>query len=655
MTAGYDYAMKHGGRIAEFASNANRPTDGLMTSPKQNGTELFDLQKSSTDAASVGSVALPEVAGTPLTLQMDQPIAGSNDFLQRLCALEESRAADDSRLRDENEQLRLRERDAREELLVLRTKEAFQAEFKAMVAEKDRCLAALREEHSRELGAAQASHRQELAQLRAELRNEREVRYHLASQERKATAEGVTELKRALDKERDAGAETTRALQAEIAQLRQAMSSAQQDAAHKGTTTPTLPDVTPASSVVWAVLRQALEVGADSHPCGAAAHHSAEARREAARKLVQNHERVLADVCNASETHHIDGVERLTQQHLHRVPPEHHQHVEGFLIEVARRLLGAGSQLEPRLSTTAPEVPLRVWVQAADFLDGRLQRTADQMPGRAPDLSEAAAAAMVDIMAEVAERAGAWLALNKLLQGGAAGEAEGVMAAHPRAAREEAARKLIQNHVAVRMDITNPATLAISGGKLTQARSLIRLPPEDANFVDEFLREVARRLLARRDGKRFEIHLNTSTLAQARAWQSAARYLDQRIQSSPQQSPGRKPDMSPEGAAAMKAAIKQLYETSSKLLDDQAARGLTPPPRTSLRRPSSEAATERAPTASAPEQPLRGTNAQECAAAVRQLTRAEDAAFTKWVGSKSSSALLDAWNTMLLDSLDSPQ
>ena len=63
-----------------------------------------------------------------------------------------------------------------------------------------------------------------------------------------------------------------------------------------------------------------------------------------------------------------------------------------------------------------------------------------------------------EVWAEVSESAGAWLNLYQMLQGGAATEAEGVAGQHAREAREEAARKLISNHSAVRMDITNTSS-----------------------------------------------------------------------------------------------------------------------------------------------------------------------------------------------------
>ena len=63
-------------------------------------------------------------------------------------------------------------------------------------------------------------------------------------------------------------------------------------------------------------------------------------------------------------------------------------------------------------------------------------------------------------------------------------EAEGVAQEHARVAREEAARKLITNHVAVVRDVTNPAPK-------TQPQ-LTRLSEAAAPYVDQMLREVPR-------------------------------------------------------------------------------------------------------------------------------------------------------------------
>lgn len=144
----------------------------------------------------------------------------------------------------------------------------------------------------------------------------------------------------------------------------------------------------------WEVLRGALrtaEEGATTE--GAAAKHSAEAREEAAAKLIGNHVNVLKDVCHPSP---------MSQTGLCRVSTALSHVVDRGLRETARRLLGARSALD----AVPPESPASheeaaTWRVMANFMHGRLQTSADQHPGRAPDLSAAAAAAMRDVLMEV--------------------------------------------------------------------------------------------------------------------------------------------------------------------------------------------------------------------------------------------------------------
>jgi len=72
---------------------------------------------------------------------------------------------------------------------------------------------------------------------------------------------------------------------------------------------------------------------------GAAAGHQANYRHEAAYKLILNHEAVLRDICNPSPMQNVIGVE-LTQKDLKRVPAQYAQHVDQFLRELTRRLMG---------------------------------------------------------------------------------------------------------------------------------------------------------------------------------------------------------------------------------------------------------------------------------------------------------------------------
>ena len=82
-----------------------------------------------------------------------------------------------------------------------------------------------------------------------------------------------------------------------------------------------------------------------------------------------------------------------------------------------------------------------------------------------------------------------------------------------------------------------------------------RLGMFEALFIDQALREVARRLLGRSDP---EEQLDPAVLGQAQAWVSAAAYLDQRLQATSNECPGRAPDMSVPAAAAMRAALHEV-------------------------------------------------------------------------------------------------
>ena len=249
----------------------------------------------------------------------------------------------------------------------------------------------------------------------------------------------------------------------------------------------------------WLRLRAALDGGVRVGVVeGALSLHSQGAREAAARQLVRNHAAVLSDITNPSTKLNIRGDKPLTQTELQRVAYEDAVFVDQFLRECARRLLGGSHEMEERLDPSTP-AQAQAWCQAAAYLEGRIQSTADQMPGRERDMSPAAAAAMVATMRDVSRGIRAWLELRKLLAGNTHAVAtDGVVAAHSYAARHAAARKLIMNHSDVLRDMTNPSpTHNIDGKPLTQPE-LQRVPVEDAAYAASFLREVRRRLVGHR-------------------------------------------------------------------------------------------------------------------------------------------------------------
>ena len=334
----------------------------------------------------------------------------------------------------------------------------------------------------------------------------------------------------------------------------------------------------PNGSDRWAALKNLLERGGylDTAADGVAAQYSHCAREEAAKRLIMNHDNVLKDVTNPTNRAITDSMSRsapLTQLELTRVSYEHRDHVDAFLREVSRRLLGRrpGIHLLAEKVDPSDADQCRSWRLAGVYLDGRIQSNPDEKPGRTPDMSPLAAAAMRAVMKEVGvacvaatkrECAPIWAALHKLAEtkcGPFGSEAEGLASTHSHNAREEAAKKLIMNHDNVLKDVTNPSEhLNIDNIPLTQLE-LSRVPPEYTLYVDEALREVVRRLLGKRPGSaELEIRIDPKNGKQVAAWAQAAVYLDGRIHAHPDEKPGRTPDMSPPAAAAMRAVLKEV-------------------------------------------------------------------------------------------------
>jgi len=151
------------------------------------------------------------------------------------------------------------------------------------------------------------------------------------------------------------------------------------------------------SAELWSMIRENLyNAEADNMHLtkveGAAAAHSAAAREEAARKLIVNHESVVRDVTNASP---------LTQPDLERLPKSVEPFVDQALREVARRLIGRRPGEDGFEKAPSSAAAMTAWIDTAKYLEKRIQATAAEMPGRPPDMSEQAAAAMRAVLWEV--------------------------------------------------------------------------------------------------------------------------------------------------------------------------------------------------------------------------------------------------------------
>jgi len=259
---------------------------------------------------------------------------------------------------------------------------------------------------------------------------------------------------------------------------------------------------------------------ADMSSAAATALRTTLARLEAAHRLATNFERVVQDITNPGPSN-IDGKE-LTQLNLTRVKPVHKLEVQEMVKAVCSLLLGQpvsvwNQDSEENLPAASPRTPRTgpstqqdalVWVQAATFFSGRIQKSDDEMPGRAADMSLHAALAMQKVLAQI-----------------------------------EAASKLMSNREKVVKDICNQGSTAVNGGQVTQT-ALKRLQPGQQASVNAMVREVEGCLLGKTPGP-----------SDAQVWPDAAKYLHLRIQSTSKEMPGRTRDMSVAAATAMRTVL----------------------------------------------------------------------------------------------------
>jgi len=114
---------------------------------------------------------------------------------------------------------------------------------------------------------------------------------------------------------------------------------------------------------------------------------------EAAQKLVSNRERIVRDITNPG-FQNIDGYE-LTQTYLERVvEPAGRATVDAMITEVCCRLLF-------KTVTQPSQEDLKLWAAAARYLSGRIQGTPQEKPGRNPDMSPGAAAALRAVLQQI--------------------------------------------------------------------------------------------------------------------------------------------------------------------------------------------------------------------------------------------------------------
>ena len=307
---------------------------------------------------------------------------------------------------------------------------------------------------------------------------------------------------------------------------------------------------------------------AESPSSNAAAAHGFNARKAAARKLIENRVRVIRDITRRTGP-------PASQPQIVPLPGEDVQ-VDACMFEVAKRLLGSRGSKGVRLSTVAQA---STWIATTEYLSARLQSSTEDVsniPGhesRKPDMNVPAGLSMRAVLAEVTEDAQnlRWECLNaqlglELPESDDTG-AGSVAKRHNYEARKEGAYKLISNHTKVINDVVRP-----DGPPPSQPR-LVRLPRRE-HQVDACLYEVARRLLGAQADPRDRL-LTPKSAGQAATWIATCNYMSARIHASPKEtmnSPGheyRPPDMNEDAATATKAVLAEVAAEQQSLLWDR--------------------------------------------------------------------------------------
>jgi len=224
---------------------------------------------------------------------------------------------------------------------------------------------------------------------------------------------------------------------------------------------------------------------------------------------MSNRETVVKDITNSGSEAVYGGP--VTQTQLKRVDDKYKASVDEMIEGLCSHLLGQPVSLQLKDEKEAKAV-----MQAAAYLSGRIQASASEMPGRAPDMSPAAAKAMRTSLAQI-----------------------------------EACSKLMSNRDTVVNDITNAGPRGVYGGLLTQLR-LKRVDPAHKTKVDAMVGEVCERLLGNKMS-------GPPTSQDAQVWAKAATFFSQRIQVSESETfPRRNPDMSKAAAGALCAVLATI-------------------------------------------------------------------------------------------------
>ena len=159
----------------------------------------------------------------------------------------------------------------------------------------------------------------------------------------------------------------------------------------------------PSDTPKWDSLQHRLTANAASmsDASGTASQHPVAARREAASRLIGNHDAVLRDA--------VDALPSPSQPQLHRLDPIFMPYYDQSMRDVAKRLLGRAAHGlgDERLEGTHPlfREQQAAWGRVATYLTSRLQ-TLPHPSGRAPDMSKAAGAAMLAVLREAVQEAG---------------------------------------------------------------------------------------------------------------------------------------------------------------------------------------------------------------------------------------------------------